>query len=63
MESAQLAQLVVFVLLVSIPLLFLEAGMRRARRQRHGRHGGSWPRSRREAFDTPPVVCATPRAH
>jgi hypothetical protein len=39
MESAQVAQLVIFVLLVSVPLLFLEAGMRRARRQRHGRRG------------------------
>jgi hypothetical protein len=37
MESAQLGQLVVFVLLVSIPLLFLEAGMRRVRRERQGR--------------------------
>src|SRR6184192_2476883 len=40
MESVQIAQLVAFVLLVSIPLLFLEAGMRRARRQRPGRRGG-----------------------
>jgi hypothetical protein len=37
MEGAQLGQLVVFVLLVSIPLLFLEVGLRRVRRQRQGR--------------------------
>jgi len=41
MDAQQVGQLVAFVLLVSIPLLFLEAGMRRARRGQQGRREGS----------------------
>lgn len=36
MELPEVGQLVVFVLLISVPLLFLEAGMRRSKHQRRG---------------------------
>jgi hypothetical protein len=37
MDAQEIGQLVAFLLLISIPLVFLEIGMRRVRRQRRER--------------------------